>query len=119
LACIGAHKSAILVKALKVANALDGAIVFALGLVILDSDPLTFWEFSYATHKHHLSSPSVCNLASVTNLEAAGLLGSHDRLPCLLATQFKRLQKPTFKPYCDEFVRFPPKEKKKKVDLKK
>ena len=92
LACIGAHKSAILVKALKVANALDGAIVFAVGLVILDTDPLTSGEFSYATHKHHLSSPSVCNLASVTNLEAGGLLGSHCCLALLLSdsnTSFK------------------------------
>jgi hypothetical protein len=77
LACIGAHKSTILVKALKVANALDRAVVFAVGLVILDSDPQTYREFSYETHKHHLSSPSPGNLASFTNLDAGGLMYSH------------------------------------------
>ena len=79
LACIGAHKSTILVKALKVANALDRAIVFAVGLVILDADPQTNRKLRYETNKHHLSSPSAGNLASVTNLDAGGLLCCHDR----------------------------------------
>jgi hypothetical protein len=72
-ACIGAHKSTILVKTLKVANALDRAIVLADGLVILYADPQTDGKFIDATHKHHLSSPSP-NLASVTHLDDGGLL---------------------------------------------
>jgi hypothetical protein len=46
LACIGAHEATMLLQAIKISNTLYGTIVFADGIVILDTDPQTQGKFS-------------------------------------------------------------------------
>jgi hypothetical protein len=93
LACIGAHEATMLLQAIKISNTLYGAIVFADGIVILDTDPQTQGKFSHVTHKHHLSSPSAqIDLAPVTHLDhldAIGLSTQHALLPHLSSTHWR------------------------------